>query len=214
MNNLPIYLQDGKHVAHQWQTWLTGEILVQWWVKSEPRQDKYITFDSLAEYHPQFPAAMRALLGEKRDPEFRKSAYNEEVVGTLEVLRRGTFSLRDLDGETCEFSRFRALNLEGHGVGGESPTGVADDIYEITGLMVSLEYTVNDGHEVPYVKTSTECSTFVHASELNERFPGWSNRWLAGQGLGLPEDELMEYTFNAPNLAPTDKSNFESITFG
>lgn len=216
MTILPIYLQDGTHIAHQWRIWQTGEILVQWWLNSEPRQDKYITFDSLVEYHPHFPAAARALLGEKLEPSLRKSAYNEEVVGTLQVLHRGTLTLNDLDGELCVFSSFRSLRLEGNGVGDGSTTGLPDDIYEVTGLMITLAYTPEDGHAVPYVETSTKCSTFVYREELDRTFPGWSNRYAAGLSLALPEDELMEYTFNGvtqPTQVPVKTTPLLDVTF-
>lgn len=75
-------------------------------------------------------------------------------------------------------------------------------LVSLTGRVVTFRGMGDAGPDLPYVSLVEVQVHYINRDVLEKQFPGWSERWAAGQALGLQSYDLTKYIFRqSPDVA-------------
>lgn len=151
----------------------------------------------LAERHPLLPKVIRAIHDFNSKKRGDTYAAGATVNLTLFYLEQGSMRLPCLaSGEYHDFASISELGVSEH----------EPDTITVKGLHLSVLSVSEQDVTIPFVAADNILTTGISRAALDRDFPGWYERFVIGQELGLFVDDLSRYMFtNGPvNTPPAD----------
>lgn len=165
-------------------------------------KDSVIDDAYLATAHPDLPAAIRALiLNIERPGKHAGTAPGGCVFQTFYMLTYGTVSITDSYRREIVYTELDDLAIPSDPLGPVRMLGTSADIERFSYAGKTISCVVNHGWT----------DTLVERSELDNRYPGWLERWNIGKTLGLADRDLIKHTFSE---LPRHSASVTDITFG
>lgn len=153
-------------------------------------QQVVIDDEKLASYHPDLPASLRANIRWSNivgSPNVHKTL----VKATLMYLGHGGVELAGLSGRTYVYN---------------SIFDVVDNFEEnatlIKGSVVEVRFEEVDSRKIPFITATALANVDISNAFLDDKFPGWKERWVVGRELGLTFDATLPYLFQKDMSIP------------
>lgn len=161
-----------------------------------------VQFEQLLILHPLFPYSLKARLAwDARHGNISRIINRDTVCDTLELLKFGAVHFVDTDGTPHLLTSVDGLK-----------TAERDTNVRLRGTELHVEYAQHEETGIPYI-TSTDWAEYeVGRHELDALYPGWSERWLVAQNLGMKASALGQYIFTKQASAGS-AIRLGSITF-
>lgn len=192
-------LSGDKRYSAQWSVY-ENNILLQVWEKGQARQDAFLTLEDFAHVHPMLPGALWASMARELGNKGREACYDEELRGTLALLRGEAVFFEDADGQSCRMYDLENIDLN------------HDALVNVTGTVITIE-TANYGtQKFQCATTATKCTIQVEPEELTRLYPDWDRRMVVAQGLSLEPVELVKFVFSVVHT-PVADSHLTGVSF-
>lgn len=132
-----------------------------------------------------------------------KTVYQHQLDETRALLADGSIDCRDEDGVLHRFLAIDTLEESTH-----APTMIRMLGFAITTEPVTLGNVVFE-----LVTSSVMRDIGAPKSDLDNRYPGWQQRWAIGQDLGVEHAELMRHVFPAHSPRKCLASCISQVSF-
>lgn len=196
---LPELLQKASH----WEVRNPGTFEVFTSIWSGREFLTYLVSDNeLAELHPHLPIAMRAMAEELATATTPGILSGRSVEQNLFILKNEPVRFKDIKGNLQEVMDLTDLRYV---IG-------RNNMVVVTATTLSMGITYVDDIEVFFIYHSTSKEHRVHTEELDERYPGWQERWELGLDLELPMAVWLPNVLSASPATLTFP--LPAITFG
>lgn len=148
--------------------------------------DALVPAHLLSRLHPLLPGSLHLMLSEVNMRERGdKTIDGLYLAVTLDLLNSGGIEFVDWLGNKRLYSELTAIK-----------TRAATDEVLIDGTLVVVSTFEHASEQVRFVTDYTRCDSIVKKSELENTYPGWEQRWLIAQELGLPIHEMRQHIFD------------------
>lgn len=143
-----------------------------------------VTDAYLAQVHPQFPDALRALIMYTYEKYGRSSPYLREVYDTMSILVNGPISVMDLEGKHHKLSTVLKMDVD-----------TERRQVELQGICIEVQYVHVAGDMIPFSGSHTLRYVDVSLDELLVHYPEWENTYLRVEQIGLDSITLINSLF-------------------
>lgn len=156
------------------------------------------TLDAL---HPLLSSCVKELSHRNENLHSYRHVSGEDVKTTITYLTRGTIDISGGDGQTHRLVELYSFLVE---------PGLS--VVIITGSKAYVTHSTKDDLQIPVVTTSGWATYEVPRIELDERYPGWEQRFTVGTELGIDGADLVYYALQKPTPG-LDPVTIAEVTF-
>lgn len=154
------------------------------------REEFSYTYDEVRELHPLFPEALQGLCDWHNRTMGHGHPATSNVTATLKLLRGDVVKTRNEHGTEYLYSRVKDI---------DELNDLPEQVF-ISGDELLLSKRNIEGSNVSFVIACVQQMHGVSKAALDEQYPGWMERWVIGEELGLTGLELTRQAFPATLL--------------